>query len=222
MDNSLSHRMEWVPKVLLPDSSTRYKRKYVPTSEIDAVIREAYHKQRQGDRQALTLASRRLGWSRNAVCKRGAELGVTRTKERPWAPWEEDLLERFGHLAPSGIRRQLAAFGSFRSIAAIQVKLTRARIKQNLDGYSANSLAIAMGVDVHKTLAWIRRGLLSAERRGTNRNESQGGDTWWISHRAVKRFVLRAPEEIDLARVEKIWFLDLLTGGKIGIQKICA
>jgi hypothetical protein len=31
----------------------------------------------------------------------------------------------------------------------------------------------------------------------------------------VRRFVMQAPEEIDLARVEKFWFLDLLTNGKI-------
>jgi len=195
--------------------SNRHKRKYVPTPEIDLVIREAYRKQRQGDRSALKTVSSQLGWTRNAVCKRGAELGVTRTKERPWSAKEEELLEQFGHLAPSGIRRAMAASSSFRSIAAIQAKLTRSRIKQNLNGYSANSLADALGVDVHKVLLWIRRGFLNAERRGTARMESQGGDIWWISRRAVKRFVLRAPEEIDLARVEKIWFLDLITGGKI-------
>jgi hypothetical protein len=52
-------------------------------------------------------------------------------------------------------------------------------------------------------------------RRGTARTGVQGGDMWWISRRQVKSFILRAPEEIDLARVEKIWFLDLLTGGKL-------
>ncbi|MBV8896603.1 MAG: hypothetical protein JO051_08835 [Acidobacteriaceae bacterium] len=197
------------------DPSIRYKRTYVPTPAIDAAVREAYRKQRQGDRAALSLLSRQLGWTRSAICKRGAELGVSRSKEHPWTLLEEDVLERFGYLAPSGIQRKLAEAGFQRSIAAIQVKLTRNRIKRNLNGYSANSLAGALGVDVHKILLWIRRGLLKAERRGTSRTESQGGDTWWISDRAVRRFILQAPEEIDLARVEKIWFLDLLTGGKI-------
>ena len=204
------------------DRAVRYKRKYVPTPEIDKAIRNAYQKQRQGDRQALHSVSRTIGWSRSAVCKRGAELGVTRAKEQPWTVTEEDLLERFGHLAPSGIRRQLAAAGFCRSVAAIQIRLNRTRIKQNLEGYSANGLANALGMDVHKILSWVRRGLLAAERRGTDRTQTQGGDTWWISDRAVKRFILRAPEEIDLARVEKIWFLDLLTGGKIGSQRLCA
>jgi hypothetical protein len=137
-------------------------------------------------------------------------------KERAWCSAEEEILERFGHLSPMGIQKRLENAGYSRSIAAIQVKLNRNRIKSNLDGYSACGLADAFGVDVHKILIWIRRGLLRAERRGTQRTASQGGDTWWISRREVRRFVLRAPEEIDLARVEKIWFLDLLAGTKLG------
>ncbi|HEX4749014.1 MAG TPA: hypothetical protein VH302_05680 [Bryobacteraceae bacterium] len=197
------------------DSTIRHKRRYIPAPSIDSAIREAYRRQRQGDRNALKSVSRQLGWPRSAVSRRGAELGITRAKERPWTRSEEDMLERFGHLAPSGIQSKLVSAGFHRSVAAIQVKLNRNRIKQNLDGYSANSLADALGVDVHKILLWIRRGLLKAERRGTARCCSQGGDTWWIADRAVRKFIFQAPEEIDLARVEKIWFLDLITGGKI-------
>src|SRR5581483_5962814 len=151
-----------IPKV-------HHNRRYQRTPTADAVIREAYSKQRQGDRQALNAASRRLGWSRNAVCKRGAELGISRAKERPWSDAEEDILERFGHLAASRLQHHLAFAGYRRSIAAIQIKLNRCRIKQNLDGYSACSLADAFGVDVHKVLLWVRRGLLHGQRRGTNR-----------------------------------------------------
>lgn len=196
------------------DPAVRYKWKYKPTPEIDTIIREAYLRQRNGDRNALKAASRKAGWSRSAISKRGAELGITRVKERPWTPQEEDLLERFGHLAPTGIRQRFTKAGFSRSVAAIQVRLHRCRIKENLDGYSACRLADAFGVDVHKVLLWIRRGLLKAERRGTERTAAQG-DIWWISHREVRRFVLRAPEELDLARVEKIWFLDLVTGGRL-------
>jgi hypothetical protein len=202
-------------RAALANASGQHKRKYKPTAAIDAVICEAYQRQRGGDRSALKAASRQLNWPHNAVVKRGAELGISRIKEFPWSEAEQQLLERFGHLAPSGIQRRLAAAGFLRSIAAIQVKLHRGRIKQNLNGYSACGLADAFGVDVHKVLNWIRRGLLGAVRRGTARTGVQGGDIWWISRRQVKAFVLRAPEEIDLARVEKIWFLDLLTGGKL-------
>ncbi len=189
--------------------------KYRPTATIDAEILRAYLQQRQGDKQALGRVSASLGWPSWAIARRGAQLGVTRAKEAAWSREEEELLEKAGHLTCAAIQIHFRRAGYNRSCAAIQMKLNRLRIKQNLDGYSANGLAAAFGVDVHKVLTWISRRLLEAERRGTERTIQQGGDTWWITHSAVKRFVLRAPEEIDLARVEKLWFLDLLTDGRI-------
>jgi len=70
-------------------------------------------------------------------------------------------------------------------------------------------------VDSHKVTRWIGAGLLEAERRGTARTELQGGDTWLIFRAEVKEFVLRCPDEYDLGKVEKWWFLDLITDGRI-------
>ncbi len=191
------------------------KWKYVPDPETDSSIRAAYSEQRCGDRTALKRVAQKLGWPAYAVARRGAELGLSRTKEKQWSPGEEAVLVEWGHLTRSGVQRRLRQAGFQRSCAAIALKMTRMRVKSNLDGYSAHSLATAMGVDVHKVLSWISRGLLQAERRGTDRTPSQGGDSWWITHKAVRQFVLRAPDEIDLWRVEKFWFLDLITDGKI-------
>ncbi len=33
-----------------------------------------------------------------------------------------------------------------------------------------------------------------------------------------EKFVLKHPDEIDLRKVEKWWFLDLVTAGRIGIR----
>ncbi len=189
--------------------------RYTPTPDLDKKIKDAYLRQRRGDRRALAAVTHAIGWSKSAVARRGAALCLTRAKEYHWSPIEEQLLERFGHLTAPAIQRHLARAGFQRSCAAIQLKVTRMRIKQNLDGYSACALAQALGVDVHKVCLWIKRGFLQAEPRHTNRGKEQGGDTWWITIGAVRRFILRYPEEIDLARVEKLWFLDLLTGGKI-------
>lgn len=196
-------------------NSAIHKWKYRPTERIDGLIREAYLHMRMGDRAALKTVSWQIGWTRSAVCKRGAELGLARVKERAWSEREERVLQQFGYLAPSGIQRKLSDAGFARSVAAIQVKVNRNRIKSNLDGYSACQLADALGVDVKKVLRWIHQGALRAERRGTERLPQQGGDIWWIPDMSVRRFVLKFPQEIDLARVEKIWFLNLLTNGKL-------
>ena len=194
---------------------TPARRKYQPTAAIDAVIAEAYRKQRQGNRRAIKNASAQLGWPSYAISKRAAEMGLVRIKEKPWATHEVQVITDFGHLSYTGIQRKLAEAGFQRSCAGIAVKVTRLRIKSNLDGYSATSLAAAFGVDAHKVLTWMRRGLLASSRRGTLRRPEQGGDSWWISREQVRRFILRYPEEIDLARVEKFWFLDIITDGKV-------
>lgn len=192
-----------------------HKWKYQPTVKTDGLISDAYLRLRMGDRSALKTVSHQIGWPPKAICKRGAELGLARCKERIWSQPEVQLLNQFGHLAPSGIQRKLAEAGFTRSIAAIQIKANRDRIKSNLEGYSACRLADALGVEVKKVLRWIRDGALKADRRGTERLPQQGGDIWWISDPSVRRFILRYPDEIDLARVEKIWFLDLVTKGKL-------
>jgi len=197
------------------EQARRFKRLHRPTEEIDRQITTAYQKYRMGDRSALAFLSAKLKWPRYAICKRGAELGLARTKEHSWTCAEESVLIKFGHLSWTGIQKKLSDAGYKRTVAAISLKSIRLKVKQNLDGYSANSLALGFGVDVHKILTWIQRGLLHAERRGTARTKEQGGDTWWIERRQVKSFVLRNPEEVDLTRVEKFWFLDLITNGRI-------
>jgi hypothetical protein len=195
------------------------RQKYEFTTVMDDLVRGAYRQLRLcRDRKALGNCGRRLGLPRWAVLRRGRELGLAQAKESPWCEAEVRVLERFGHLTDAVIQRKLKTAGYSRSVNGIHLKLKRLRIKQNLDGYSAYSLAEAFGVDSHKVGSWIRRNMLRASRRGTDRKESQGGDIYWITQNAVRDFVSRYPDEVDLAKVEKFWFLDLVTGGRIGVR----
>jgi hypothetical protein len=148
-------------------------------------------------------ASAEVGHKPPGICARpGAN------QEPEWNAAEVAVLERWGHLTDAVIQRKLKAEGFYRSVNAIHLKMKRMHIKQNLDGCSANALVIAFGVDGHKITYWINRRMLKATRRGTARTRSQGGDTYWITHNAVREFVLKHPDEIDLRKVEKWWFLD--------------
>jgi hypothetical protein len=169
--------------------------RYTPTTVVDEKIRDAYLKQRMGDRHALAVVTRDIGWSKSAVARRGAALCLTRAREYHWSDAEEQILEKFGHLTAPTIQGRLARAGFRRSCAAITLKLTRLRIKQNLDGYSACALALALGVDTHKVCVWIKRGMLAAQSRQTERRKEQGGDTWWITIASVRRFILRYPKK---------------------------
>lgn len=189
-----------------------------PSNErIDEAIRQAYRQFREfGNRAALTNLANRIGWPKHQVNRRGRQLGLARAKERSWSHAEESIVERWGHLNDHGVQTKLKQEGFHRTLAAVHLKVKRLRIKQNLDGYSAHQLAEAFGEDSHKIARWIKGGVLSAERRGTQRTDAQGGDTWWIRRRDVHDFILRCPEEYDLAKVEKYWFLDLVTDGQLG------
>jgi DNA-directed RNA polymerase specialized sigma24 family protein len=195
------------------------RRKYHFTPAIDEDIRRAYHLFLDyNNRRAISACARKLQMPRWAINRRAAVLGLARIKEPESSAAEIAILEGWGHLTDAVIQRKLKTEGFHRSINGVHLKMRRLRIKKNLDGYSANALATAFGVDSHKVTYWINRQMLKATRRGTARTESQGGDTYWITHSAVREFVLKHPDEIDLRKVEKWWFLDLVTDGRIGIR----
>ena len=51
--------------------------------------------------------------------------------------------------------------------------------------------------------------------KGTKRKGRQGGDTKLFHVGTVREFVINHPEEIDLRKVDKMWFLWLITGGRV-------
>jgi hypothetical protein len=195
------------------------KPKYEFTSLIDDQIRQAYRQYWvHGDRKAIKRCARKVEIPAREIRRRAVVLGLTRTKEPLWSDAEVAELERWGHLTDAAIQRKLRAAGFRRSTTGIHLKLKRLRIRQNADGYSAYSLAEAFGVNCHKVARWIHRKMLRAIKRGTDRTEVQNGDSYWITHNAVRDFVYRYPDEVDLAKVEKLWFLDLVSGGRIGAR----
>lgn len=63
---------------------------------------------------------------------------------------------------------------------------------------------------------------MKAEMKGTERNERNGGDTYAIHEDWVHDFVIKNPMEFDIRKVDQLWFMDIVTKGKIGetISKI--
>jgi hypothetical protein len=197
----------------------RSRQKYWFTPAMDEEIRSAYHLFiEDNNRRAIGACARKLRLPRWMITRRAAILGLARIKEPEWSIAEIIVLEQCGHLTPAVIRRKLRAKGFRRSANAIRLKIGRMRIKQNLEGYSARALARAFGVDCHKVMNWINRKMLGGTPRGSARHESHGVDAYWITHADVREFVLTHPDEVDLRRVEKWWFLDLVTDGRIGIR----
>jgi hypothetical protein len=163
----------------------------------------------------LKALAKQIGWPHWALKARAQKLGITRTKESEWSEEELHILKHYAWMCDARIQLKLKAAGYTRTKTAIHLKLKRMRFKQDAPYFSAHGLACALGEDGHKITRWIKFGWLKARHRGSARRTSQGGDTYLIHERDVRAFILAHPMEIDLRKVDQLWFLDLITQGKI-------
>src|SRR5208283_674945 len=192
------------------------RRKYVFTDQVDQLIREIYLIHREAkNRPGIPLLAKKVGMPHWALKKRARELGLTRTKELPWGERELEILAGYAWMSDERIRLKLKAAGYPRTVTAIHLKLKRMRFKHDASFYSANGLAQALGIDSHAVTRWIKSGHLKAKLRGTARTVQQNGDIYLIHEKDVRRFILEHPSDIDLRKVDQLWFLDLITNGLV-------
>ena len=190
------------------------RRKYTFTDQIDQFIREAYLSRPDNKtRPGISVLAKKVGIPHWALKKRARELGLARTKELPWSEPELEILARYAWMSDERIRLKLKAAGYSRTVTGIHLKLRRMKFKHDPSFYSANGLAQALGIDSHAVSRWIKRGYLRAQLRGTARGEQQNGDIYLIREKDIRRFIFEHPSEIDLRKVDQLWFLDLLSNG---------
>jgi len=198
------------------DDKLQRRRKYIFSDQADQLIREAYLSPRNVKGiSSIHLLAKRLGMPHWALKKRARQLGLARTKELPWSEAELAILSRYAWMSDERIRLKLKAAGYTRTVTGIHLKLKRMRFKHDGSCYSANSLAQALGIDPHAVTRWIKSGHLKAQRRGTARGPLQNGDSYVIQEKDIRRFILEHPTEIDLRKVDQLWFLDLITNGLV-------
>lgn len=195
-------------------SKTRCRRKYAFTAQIDQRIREIYlYHPSAKSRPGIRKLADQVGIPHWALKKRARELGLARTKESPWSEAELAILARYAWMSDEHIRLKLKASGYDRTVTGIHLKLRRMRFKSDPSFYSGKGLADALGIDSHVVTRWIKAGHLRAQLRGTKRTEQQRGDIYLIREKDVRRFIVEHPTEIDLRKVDQLWFLDLITNG---------
>jgi hypothetical protein len=191
-------------------------RKYVFTDQIDQLVRVIYLNRPDAKTQlGIRPLAKRVGMPHWALKKRARELGLARTKEQAWSEAELAILSRHAWMSDERIRLKLKAAGYSRTVTGIHLKLKRMRFKHDGSFYSAYSLAQALGIDPHAVTRWIKSGHLKAKFRGTARGPQQNGDSYLIQEKDVRRFILEHPTDIDLRKVDQLWFLDLVTNGLV-------
>jgi hypothetical protein len=197
-----------IPYDYEPPPKSFKPRKYPPISpEMHEKIKRLYQNRKIGSGEIGEFGKRhglpRWKITRYAIIKGWIE---KQKKAVPWTDNEINILKRNAMHCPETIQRKLRKRGYFRTLASIELKRKRLKLPANLDGQSANSLAMCLGEDIHFVLAAIRSGKLRAMRREGNRKY----DMWLISDKDARDFIVKNVNMIDLKKVDKYWIVDLL------------
>ena len=183
------------------------REQWTSTPWLDDAIRRHYAgNPKKGDVGRLAL---RLHRPARWISHRARQLGVVppRLREPPWSPQEIALLHKHAGKTLNRIVIVFRKHGFRRTTGAIKNALKRYPCDRiDDDNYTGRQFAELMGIDMHRVSAWIARGWLKAGRRGTSRDN----DILAISRSAARRFIIENAGAIDIRRVEKFWFIDLL------------
>lgn len=187
------------------------------TEHEDNLIRRAYSVgcYGTGDKGPIATAAR-LGKSTGSIHRRAAYLGVLRCshrKARYWTEAEEQVVEANAHKELEAINRALIKAGfesrgmdSIRSkLRHLGLKLRETRADNGI--YSQYQLAELMGINQKVISRYLKEGHLKAKRR-----ENISQIEYWIKASDVRQFIKDCTPMVDIAKCDKYWLIDLLTG----------
>lgn len=179
-------------------------------AHIDAAIRRVY--QSAPLIGAIKRLAQVVGRPRAWVSNRARQLGLQqpRFKEPVWSAQELQLVGDNATLSLGHLRSKLRRAGFNRTETAIKVKLKRLGADRDDENrFSASALAELFGVDPGSIIQWIEKGWLRAQKIDGDKTLG-GGRNWSVHRRDIRRFVIENVAAIDLRKVEKHWFVDLL------------
>ena len=197
-----------------PSTSARNRprEQWSSSDQIDAAISRVYAS--APDKGAINRLAAAVGRPRWWVSVRARKLGLVspRFKEPTWSPEELSIVRENASLSLAALKRRLARAGFTRTETAIKVKLKRIGAdRSDEDRYSARQLAELLGVDGKTVTGWIDKGWLKASRIDGDKTLGAGRN-WSLHRRDVRRFIVDNVASVDLRKVEKFWFVDLLSG----------
>ena len=185
--------------------------KYLFTPERDREILYTYSINTDSKPRVISLA-KKFNMPRWAIYQRALKIGAVNSshQKRPWNDEEIRILEKNARYEPLTIKKKLAKAGFQRSMAGIVLKRKRMRLLSNLEGMSACICAEFLGVDLHWVLNHINTGSLKAE---VIRRDREGRANYFIREKDLREFIINNPDLIDLRKVEKYYFIELVANG---------
>lgn len=206
--------MKNIPWDYEPPRPAKKPRKWpVITPELHDAIKRLYQTKSGNGGEVKSFAQKK-GLPRWKITRYAQEQGwsAKQKKEPNWSDKELHILRMSAHHCPEVALRKLKAAGYNRSLVGIVLKRKRMRYLQDFvgDGQSATSLAMCLGEDIHFVTSAIKAGQLKAIRRQQNRTQRQGGNAFLIRSNQARAWILENIHKIDLRKVDKYWFVDLL------------
>ncbi len=130
-----------------------------------------------------------------------------------WSEEETSILGRNGYLNLEQIQYRLKLYGYERSLPAIEQKRKRARCGVRPEN-SLRGIADGMGVHIQTVNKWIKDGRLKTKRVPDQR---VAGFRHFIKEKSIRDFILKNVDQIDLGKVDKWWFIDILADSGQGV-----
>ena len=190
------------------DRRRRAGLKYTWRPEFDAFLKAQYYGGLNRRFQVLNRMVRLTGIPRWYIKRQAARLGLTMKMDRkPWTPAELNVLEKLvGRVSAATIAKRL-----HRPESSVVNKLKRLGNSRRVrEGYTMRDLEVCLGEDHHKIGRWIASGWLRDQVQGTRRHDGNGKDIHRIRERDILDFIRNHPQEINLGKVDQMWFLDLV------------
>ena len=158
--------------------------------------------------------AQKFNMPRCAIYQRALKIGAVKSshQKKPWTNEEVSILKHYERYESQMIRKKLVRAGFQRSIASIVLKRKRMRLLSNLGGMSACLCAEFLGMHLHWVLNQIKAGMLRAE---VIRQDRQGKVNYYIPEKDLRQFIINNPGAVDLRKVEKYYFIELVANGKV-------
>lgn len=191
----------------------------VPTGFDDA-LREFYQNGDGKKRGECNAFADKWNLPRWWVTKRATklELVMPHRKEPPWSGAENKLMESVPLHDPDRCAKIFREHGFARSPTAIIVRAKRLNLSRRFrETLRATSVAKILGVDSKTVTREIIQGDLKASKRKTKRTPQQGNDPWSVTAPDLRRYILDNIERIDLRKVDKLAFVQIVAGEALKI-----
>jgi hypothetical protein len=186
----------------------RHGRKYAWLPQHDAYLRAHYYGGLHQRGRVIRELMRQTGFPHWYIKRQARRLGLSMTQDRrPWTEEELEWLDRLlGKVSAATIAKRLK-----RTETSVVMKIKALGHSRRVsEGCTMRDLEECFGEDHRKIQRWITQGWLRVQLQGTRRHDGNGHDIHRFSEKDLLAFLKRHPEQINLGKVDQLWFLDLV------------